>query len=61
MLIPFFPIAIFLIGWCIADIFRQQIEMKQKIILIVGVILLTILGVLIYYIWLKPKIKRGEF
>lgn len=49
MIIPFFPIAIFLMGWCIADIIRQPIVTKYKTMLIAGVLLLTILGVLIYY------------
>lgn len=61
MLVPFFPIAVFLMGWCIVDIIRQRIKNKYKIMLIVGVILLTIIGVLLYYLWIKPMIKKGLF
>ena len=61
MIVPFFPIALFFMGWCIIDIMRQPVGMKYKISLIIGVLLLTILGVLIYYLWLKPRIKKGYF
>lgn len=61
MLISFFPIALFLMGWCIVDILHQRIRKDFKILLIIGVILLTLLGVLIYYLWLKPNIKKGWF
>ncbi len=61
MLISFFPIALFLMGWCIVDILHQRIRKDFKILLIIGVILLTLLGVLIYYLWLKPNIEKGWF
>lgn len=61
MLVPFFPIAVFLMGWCIVDILRQRIHNKYKTMLIVGVILLTIIGVLLYFLWVKPMIKKGLF
>lgn len=61
MLISFFPISLFLMGWCIVDILHQRIRKDFKILLIIGVILLTLLGVLIYYLWLKPNIEKGWF
>lgn len=61
MLISFFPIVLFLMGWCIVDILHQRIRKDFKILLIIGVILLTLLGVLIYYLWLKPNIEKGWF
>ena len=61
MLISFFPIALFLMGWGIVDILHQRIRKDFKILLIIGVILLTLLGVLIYYLWLKPNIEKGWF
>ena len=61
MLISFFPIALFLMGWCIVDILHQRIRKDFKILLIIGVNLLTLLGVLIYYLWLKPNIEKGWF
>ena len=61
MFVALAPIAIFLISWTIVDILKQRILMKYKIIFIVGLLLLLLVGVLIYYCIVRRMIREGRF
>ena len=61
MLIALAPIAIFLIGWTMVDILRQNILMKYKVAFIVGLLVLLLVGVVIYYCNVRRLIREGRF
>lgn len=61
MLIALAPIAIFLIGWTMVDILRQNILMKYKVVFIVGLLVLLLVGVVIYYCVVRRLIREGRF
>lgn len=61
MFVALVPIAIFLIGWTVVDIVKQNILMKYKVVFIVGLVLLQLVGVLIYYCIVKRWIRDGRF
>ncbi|MCI5706379.1 MAG: hypothetical protein MR298_03505 [Odoribacter sp.] len=61
MLIALAPIAIFLIGWTMVDILRQNILMKYKVAFIVGLLVLLLVGVVIYYCIVRRLIREGRF
>lgn len=61
MLIALAPIAIFLIGWTMVDILRQNILMKYKVAFIVGLLVLLLVGVVIYYCVVRRLIREGRF
>ena len=61
MLIALAPIAIFLIGWTMVDILRQNILMKYKVAFIVGLLVLLWVGVVIYYCIVRRLIREGRF
>ena len=61
MLIALAPIAIFLIGWTMVDILRQNILMKYKVAFIVGLLVLLLVGVVIYYCIVRRLIRDGRF
>ena len=61
MLIALAPIAIFLIGWTMVDILRQNILMKYKVAFIVGLLVLLLVGVVIYYCIVRRWIREGRF
>lgn len=60
MLIALAPIAIFLIGWTMVDILRQNILMKYKVAFIVGLLVLLLVGVVIYYCIVRRLIREGR-
>ena len=61
MLIALAPVAIFLIGWTLVDILRQNILMKYKVAFIVGLLVLLLVGVVIYYCIVRRLIREGRF
>lgn len=61
MLIALAPIAISLIGWTMVDILRQNILMKYKVAFIVGLLVLLLVGVVIYYCIVRRLIREGRF
>ena len=61
MLIALAPIAIFLIGWTMVDILRQNILMKYKVAFIIGLLVLLLVGVVIYYCIVRRLIREGRF
>lgn len=61
MLIALAPIAIFLIGWTMVDILRQNILIKYKVAFIVGLLVLLLVGVVIYYCIVRRLIREGRF
>lgn len=61
MLIALAPIAIFLIGWTMVDILRQNILIKYKVAFIVGLLVLLLVGVVIYYCVVRRLIREGRF
>ena len=61
MLIALAPIAIFLSGWTMVDILRQNILMKYKVAFIVGLLVLLLVGVVIYYCIVRRLIREGRF
>ncbi len=61
MLIALAPIAIFLIGWTMVDILRQNILMKYKVAFIVGLLVLLLVGGVIYYCIVRRLIREGRF
>lgn len=61
MLVALAPIAIFLIGWTMVDILRQNILMKYKVAFIVGLLVLLLVGVVIYYCVVRRLIREGRF
>lgn len=60
MFVPLLPVVLGLMIWTVADIVRENISVQNKILLTVGVLLLTFLGMLIYWCWLRPGIKSRK-
>ena len=60
MFVPLLPIALGVMIWTLADIIRQNISTQSKIVLTVGIILLTFLGMLIYWCWIRPRMKSRK-
>ena len=61
MIVPFVLVGVFLILWSVYDIFKQSIDWKYKIVMTLVVCLFSIVGILVYWLLLRPAIKRGRF
>ena len=57
MIVPFVLVGVFLILWSVYDIFKQSIDIMMTLV----VCLFSIVGILVYWLLLRPAIKRGRF
>ena len=61
MIVPFVLIGVFLILWSVYDIFKQSIDWKYKIVMTLVVCLFSIVGILVYWLLLRPAIKKRMY
>lgn len=61
MIVPFVLIGVFLILWSVYDIFKQSIDWKYKIMMTLVVCLFSIVGILVYWLLLRPAIKKRMY
>ena len=59
MIVPFVLIGVFLILWSVYDIFKQSIDWKYKIMMTLVVCLFSIVGILVYWLLLRPRRNFG--
>ena len=61
MIVPVVLIGVFLILWSVYDIFKQSIDWKYKIMMTLVVCLFSIVGILVYWLLLRPAIKKRMY
>ena len=61
MIVPFVLIGVFLILWSVYDIFKQSIDWKYKIMMTLVVCVFSIVGILVYWLLLRPAIKKRMY